>query len=112
MSLINYGYTEDLSNIPNHSNGPLDRYVFNSLKHNFILHEFKDVNNSIKYCDKHSHIENESLLLVGDIIMELYLNGNTLEIKSPCYIHIDSNIEHSINIINGTGSLVIIKSED
>jgi uncharacterized protein YjlB len=113
---ISKGKEESLNTVPGHKDGPLTRYVIAPPdQEKIIIHEFNQVNMpyimSRDYCDMHSHEEKEQLILVGDIRMRLTIGKERdVVISSPCSLVIPSGVPHSINVISGTGSMLVIKT--
>lgn len=116
--ILSEGFVQQ--NIPYHMNIPFVRRVLvnndifpDSNMHIAVHHVSDDKNNTVNYCELHSHDVDEINLIIGDN------NGEGLEyrvtagdeeiiVKSPQSIFIPKGVKHKAEMLSGKGIFICI----
>jgi hypothetical protein len=97
---------------------PLTRYVIGDntidgdLNNQIVVHEFRDVKQETVprvYCLIHTHPYEERFIILGDLTARVRIGNEVLIAGSRCKVIVPANTRHSINVIQGTGSILITK---
>jgi hypothetical protein len=97
---------------------PLNRYVIEEKSidsdpsNQIVVHEFRDVKQETVprvYCKVHTHPYEERFIIVGDLTARIRIGNEVLIAGSRCKVIVPANTRHSVNVIQGTGSILITK---
>lgn len=119
-TLISKGEIKDLSTVPFHKSGPIERTVFaggellNLSNKHVAVHNIEKglkLDDLPDYCLPHKHNHPEINLLLSDnksLKYKITLGDEVHIISSPSMVYIPAGLTHSANVISGNGYFIVI----
>ncbi len=105
--------TAPLSTIPFHADVPyIERYFSEGFPLHLAIHKVSDANEFQEYTKPHSHDVHEINIIIGDennLEYLVQLGDEVFEVRSNSSIWIPSGLQHSANVIKGSGYYIAIR---
>ena len=116
QSLICRMENSSLTSTPFHGKvDKLNRLVAKNFPVHLAIHEIDDAKNVSHYADCHQHCVPEINMIIGSrnkLTYQIQLGSETYVVKSPASIWIPEGLEHSANVIEGSGYYVCLLLTD
>lgn len=102
-----------LSTIPFHTDIPcIERYFPEGFPVHLAVHKVSDANEFQEYTKPHSHDIPEINIIIGEeacLVYSIQLGDEVFEVKSNSSIWIPAGLQHSANVIEGSGYYIAIR---
>lgn len=103
-----------------HTKGKGKRYVFSDHRNNpdgniyCIVRTVRNIRKPSSHVEMHSHNADSLWLFIGDgeklegLQIQVKLGDNTFDVSSPASIYIPAGVEHTYNLMKGSGKYINI----